>query len=570
MTKLTAIQPNTAPFFENSPELSRGGSPEFSLYLWNRIRDRGAEPRHHSGYADDDAQRLEFLEGARLYGLELVDLDDPAELERLRSMHPPRHPLQPQQLKMADTLNRSFDSYAVEIPRRASKTTTIFCWLLGRLKCRPAYQVTFSAQNGVAGSRRLREWANKLDAITPPDDADLPPWLQGKPRRSRAAERHTALFGIDPVQKQHATGGRGFRIMRGEVGKGIYFDNGSQLLVLKPDADAYRGEAADVSWIDEAQEIDPDEGADLMAGIVPLQDTKPGSAIVISGTAGEERRGPFWEELHRLRETDPDVGGIDYAADPLTPWDDIEDENRAMAILAEVHPGVGTLTTIDKMRKNWRKLPRPQWAREYLSLWPEGYGLTAIRSDLWDAARTETKKRRPSRVAFGWDTRPGGKSSAVCAAWRDSRGVAHVELVAHRLGTSWLPKLGADLSANYTGSTLAYDDIAEGKATALEMQRLRPRPRVRIISYRDMASGCVQFMRDLEAGNLRHYDQPGLDDAAAHATKREVRGDQGVWLWSSDGAGDVSPLVAATRALTNWDKHYARAKADDYEGLITA
>src|SRR5690606_38070130 len=275
-----------------------------------------------------------------------------------------------------DALAADLDQYVVEMPRRASKTTTIFCILLGRCARRAGYQVTFSAQNGVAGSRRLREWANRLDAVNPPEDADLPPWMRGRPSKpTKAAQRAVALFGDDLLPQQDAQRqGRGFRILKGEVGKGIYFDNGSQFLVLKPDADAYRGEAADVSWLDEAQEIDPDEGADLLAGIVPLQDTREGSAIVISGTAGEARVGPFWEHLDRLRSSDSDMGGLDFAADEDTPWELIDNkspanEDYAMQLLAEVHPGIGSLTTDEKMRKNWRKLPTPQWAREYLSIW---------------------------------------------------------------------------------------------------------------------------------------------------------------------------------------------------------
>jgi hypothetical protein len=70
-----------------------------------------------------------------------------------------------------------------------------------------------------------------------------------------------------------------FRILAGEVGKGIYWANGSQLLVFKPDESAVRGEAADVFWLDEAQDVDLDDAAELLAGLKPLMDTKPGAAL---------------------------------------------------------------------------------------------------------------------------------------------------------------------------------------------------------------------------------------------------------------------------------------------------
>ncbi|MBL5972439.1 MAG: hypothetical protein D3X82_01315 [Candidatus Leucobacter sulfamidivorax] len=548
---------DSSAFFEQSSEPPHGGSTEFSLYLWERVKGGAIRPQWGGPESDDPELRLEFLRGARSMGYELVDLDDPAELARLKAMRPIRYPLQPQQLVIVDHLNAAgLDEYVVEIPRRASKTTTIFCWLHGRCLSRPDYFVTFSAQSGVKGSARLREWANQLDRVQPADDADLPPWLRGtRPKRPPQA---LALFGEDQLTAPPPAG-RGFRIMRGEVGKGIYYDNGSKVLVLKPDAESYRGEAGDVSWIDEAQEIDPEEGADLLAGIIPLQDTREDAALVISGTAGEARIGPFWERVNKLRSRDPDIGGVDYAAHEDTPWEVIEDEDQAMELLARIHPGIGTLTTLEKMRKNWRKLPKPQWAREYLSMWPETFGQTAIAADQWQRGALQAKPKRPARVAFGLAIKPGGSVAAICAAWRTPLGLAYVEVVDHRQGTQWLPARMQELTRTYRGSTIAYDKIGEAEQTATEAAVLKPRPAMRVQTYNENAAGCIQVLRDLERGTLRHADQVGLNAAVEIAAKREVRGsDRGVWLWTpAEKGGDITCLDAATRALRNWDQHYA-------------
>jgi hypothetical protein len=69
----------------------------------------------------------------------------------------------------------------------------------------------------------------------------------------------------------------------------------------------------------------------------------------------------------------------------------------------------------------------------------------------------------------------------------------------------------------------------------------------------------VQLLRDLERGTLRHpAAQSGLNAAVQVAARREVRGEaRGVWLWAvGPEGGDITPLVAATRALRNWDMHY--------------
>lgn len=538
MVNATAVEND---FFEKPSIPPPVGTPLFFLRSWENEKAAGISPAYYSDGDTDENKRLEFLRGAELLGL----LGNPDTLK-------------PQQYLIADALNADCDAFAVQMPRRASKTTTIFMLLLGRCALRPNYQVTFSAQSGVASTRRFREWANRLDRITPPPYDD--PF-----NRPRARRNVVALFGDDEINELD----RGFRILRGAANQRIEFDNGSSFIVLKPEAEAYRGEAADVSWIDEAQEIDPMEGEDLLAAILPLQDTRPGASLIISGTAGEARTGIFWDYLERARGGDETIGIVDFAAPEDTEWELIEDEERAMELLKTCHPGIGTLTTLDKMVKNYRSMAKPQWAREYLSMWPETFGTTAIQPEQWDHARLKTKKPKPPKVAFGLAIKPGGSASAIVAAWRDKQNVAHIEVVDHRQGTSWLPKRMQELSAKYRGSTIAYDDIGEGKATAVECAPLQPKVKLKMQTYRETSAGCIQFLRELDRGSLKHFDQVGLNEAVVRAGKREIRGDHGMWLWTTMQPGDdITCLDAATRALRNWDQHFAKTTGEGAAGII--
>lgn len=558
--------------FDSSSVPPPGGSTEFSPQVWEKVRSRGIAPSSVGALNDSPKLRAEFLAGARLLGFELVDLDDLEAVAALHDREIPLDALQPQQLITADALNAGMRKTIVEEPRRSSKTTTILAWALGRCVSRPRYKVTFSAQTGAMGVQALDDWArDMLDRVNPPDDLDIPPWLRGVRTKPKAQQRAEALFGMDAIPFDNpTTAGRGFRILRGNTKAGIYFDNGSSLVVVRPEASAYRGRAADVSWIDEAQEIDPDASDDLLAGILPLQDTRPGSMVVVSGTAGEARVGLMWKLLDQLRAGDPTIGGIDYAAPEETPWEVIEDEDAAMELLKRWHPGVDTLTTIEQMRDNYRSFSLPKWAREYLSIWPETFGVAVVDPTRWADGKLKRFPPRPQRVAFGFAIKPGGSVGCIAVAWRNSSGIAYVEVVDHRQGTSWMGAVAQHLSKTYRGSTIAYDDIGEGKATATELARLTPKPRLRVQTYTEIAAGCVQILRDIERGLLRHSDQAMLNDAIAHTAKRQVRGnDRGIWLWTptEDGA-DITPLDAATRALRNWDQHFARSGGR--AGVVTA
>ena len=565
--------------FENSSVPPLAGSTEFSLYLWDAMRNRGIRPEFVGPLNEDDALRLEFLEGARSMGYELVDLDDLDTIAAMAAESPKRFPLQPQQLWIVDALNAAgivedIDEAVIEAMRRASKTTTIFMWCHGRCLSRSGYQVTFSAQSGVKSSARLREWKSRLDRTEPDPEAlaGVPPWKRGLRAQPKAIARQIALFGEElvPMTVEPESTSRRFRILMGEVGKGIYYGNDSTFLVLKPDADAYRGEAGDISWIDEAQELEPEAGADLLAGIIPLQDTRPNSALVVSGTAGEIRLGPLWERIERLRDGGL-IAGADYCFPPDTPWEEIENEEAAMTLIEMHHPGVGTLTSLTKMRTNWRKMAKPKWAREYGSLWPETFGERAIPGDWWTNTEVGKRPPLPRRVAFGYSVKPGGGVAAIVAAYRDRKGRAVIEVVDHRSGTLWMPKRLQELSRKYPGCTIAYDDIAEGKATATEATNLRPKPRLRMQTYRETAAGCIQILRDLERGKLIHFTgQTGLDNAVERAGKRQIRNDNGVWLFTPMEYGDdITCLDAAVRALRNWDQHYA-AKSTDETGIVAA
>jgi len=69
------------------------------------------------------------------------------------------------------------------------------------------------------------------------------------------------------------------------------------------------------------------------------------------------------------------------------------------------------------------------------------------------------------------------------------------------------------------------------------------------VSAREYQQACGEFLSAVEGGRVRHIDQKALNIAVAAAGRRDV-GKEGGWVWVRPGGIDISPLKAATLALS--------------------
>jgi hypothetical protein len=493
----TAIASDTSSFENDSYTLARPLQDSLPQE-WETIRDGHIQPLHASKFSDDVAMREEFLAGAELLGL----------LEDGQTIHP-------QQLMVSDIIGTGEETVVIEMPRRSSKTTSILCALLGRCLTRPRYKVTFSAQSGTKSAEFFRDWLADLELHQ--GDAPESAW-PFKPRLQAGSMMLT-------------------------------FKNGSTFKVLNtPTAKALRGGAADVVWFDESQEFGPEQSAELKAGALPLMDTRDDAQLILSGTAGEFRAGWFWDTLETGREAGAGVAILEFAAPADTTHEDIDNENVWQA----AHPGIGSLTTLTKMRARRAAFADPEWSREYLGLWPVSADSAIISSAVWEGAGLSKKMSYPESFALGYDVSPNGSTAAIVAAWRVD-GVAYVELIEHQSGSSWVRDRVTALSTKYRAS-IGYDSIGTNKTISEEIQRSRSsaRSRLKPVTYKDLPQSCVTFLRDLEDGKLHHFNQGGMNDAATFAAKRSLG--EASWAWGRVASGgDIVPLVAATMALRVFD-----------------
>ncbi len=419
----------------------------------------------------------------------------------------------PQQVELAGVLGAGARFNGILLPRRSSKTTTLFVWALGRCLTMDGRRIAYTAATS------------------------------GKAARDR--------FVKDIVPAIERSGLSGFSIKRAAGLERVEFSNGSLFQVLAPNGAELRGQAFDDVIIDEAGEATPQDGHDLLAAALPTMDTTPDGQLVLAGTAGEGRDGNLlWDQLVRGREG---VGGIlEYATGDL----DIgarETWEQVSALLLQAHPGVGTLTTLEAVKGNWDRMPAAQFAREYLGIWGTA-GMASNLFDLgaWGASALDVNRlpSPPERFALAMSAAPGQQAAAIVAAWREN-GNAHLLLIDHRQGTRWLADAANRLALRYR-IPIVHDNFGVVLVEADKMSRMKPRGQLAPTTIQQTTTAAAKLVEEVADGVVRHYDQEPLNAAVNLAQRRKV-GDKAFAFGRSDIMDDISPVEAAALALHAYD-----------------
>lgn len=495
----------TTALFEYEPTAHACGPLPFSPYVAPRKRRNGAAPTFISRIPrETDIATAVF--GSELQGL----------------------PLLPQGEQIAGVLEARdrdelplYPTVVILVPRRATKTTSIWNVILGRCRQHPGHKVAVTAQDGLRARNRMREVMRALQARDFEGDKN-PANRLGKLRWSNGEEA-------------------------------IEYDNGSRIWVVPPEAGAFRGEAADTMFFDEAGELSLQRSEDLVAGALPLMDTRPMGQVIIAGTPAKTRAGLLWSTLEAGRAGDKSIGVVDYSIKDTEPSVIYPDDGGPAVlnekVLRRVHPGIGTLTTLKKMRDRFAKMDLATFEREYLCRFPLTDTSSALDIEQWEAAAAEALPPRPDRVGLAFDVAPDSTAAALVAAWRDDDGVAHLEVLAYRPGTSWLPAAAREAHRKHR-TPIAHDTIGANTDPADQMHRQRVGLAPQ--NLRAMQGAASRFVTELDEGRLRHYRQPDLDRAVEGAAWRTV-GEGGRLFGRKASTHEVSPLVAASVALWQFD-----------------
>jgi phage terminase large subunit-like protein len=187
-----------------------------------------------------------------------------------------------------------------------------------------------------------------------------------------------------------------------------------------------------------------------------------------------------------------------------------------------------------------------EFSRERLGIREGGDGSAGVIQQARWAELAMPVPTRIESVAYGLAVAPDASWSSVGSAGRLPGGDLYVDNVRFAEGTAWVTKFLVELHGNKrlpiridpAGSEGAF--IRPLKEAGVEVVE---------VGAREYQQACGEVLAAVEGRRIRHIDQTSLNRAVAAAGRRSV-GKEGGWVWVRPTAIDISPLKAATLALS--------------------
>lgn len=335
---------------------------------------------------------------------------------------------------------------------------------------------------------------------------------------------------------------RQVRIIRTGAGEqGIELHTGERLRFLARSRSSIRGFSADVVYFDEAFELP----VATIGSVLPALSARPNPQAWYFSSA-PHFTSEFLHSLLRRAESD-DPGSLFLQAwenDADTRPDDVEAWRR-------VNPALGTRIEESFVASEMRTLcgtPEgvAEFKRERLGIREGGDGSAGVISQAkWSELGVPVPPRIDS-VAYGLAVAADASWSSVGSAGRLPGGDLYIDTVQFQEGTSWVVGFLAEL---YNRKRLPIRIDPAGSEGAFIRPLREEGVEVIEVGGREYQQACGELLAAIDAGRVRHINQTPLNRAVAAAGRRDV-GKEGGWVWVRPGAVDISPLKAATLALS--------------------
>lgn len=510
-----------APSFESPEEPPRDSGELFFTDRLDALRNEALPPRFLSIHSRTLEGRQELVRGAELLRFH----GDRAKAG---------YSIQPQQVLLSDCLDTPHDFMALLMPRRSFKTSTLFAKALGRISTREDYMVAYSmATTGIKTRTRFRD-----DIVKP-------------------------LEYLYPDPKE-----RPFKIVKAGGSERIeWISTGSVFAFLPPKGDSFRSDAWDWIIVDEAGSADAEMTADLLAGAVATQDTRPGAQFTVTGTAPKFRTGNLlWDTLEKGRAATAGIAILEYSVEQDVTVEDITTDSKKdwakfEPLILSAHPNIGRVTSLARMQVSFEAVPIEDVLTDYLGVAGEDGQTNFINMVNWRAHGIDGDLPDvPDNFALALSVNNAGNCASIMAVWRDSKKRVCIGVLDNRVGTEWVDARARALARKYR-TPIVYDSgVGAVRGVIEKMEKARPKPRLTPYDWNAVSTAATILLSEIETGNFMHWNQPALDRAVEGAKKRGSVDTKRWGFGRISDEYDITPLEAASIGLRAYDEAKPRTR----------
>ena len=351
------------------------------------------------------------------------------------------------------------------------------------------------------------------------------------------------------------------RVLTGKGDEAIELKSGQRLRFIARSKVSGRGFSGDCVILDEAFEL-PEAS---IAALLPTMSARPNPQLWYTSSAVDRDHHKEGHVLARLRQRgiagEPGLTYAEWSAadrDCLTDADlaQLRTDRRAWA---QANPGKGIRITEEFIGRELASLAAKSFEVERLGIgdWPteDVDRWLVIPRDQWLALIDMESQpiRRPHEVAFAVEMSWDRSSAVIGVCGRREDGLYHVEIPTDADGRAdyrsgpphWLPPRLKQLVDQWRPARVVINGkgpagtlIADIEALGVEVYQP---------TYVELGQAFGRFRDTVEAGGLRHLNEPVLSTALAGAVSRKV-GDAHMWDMK-EASTDSAPLIVATNAL---------------------
>lgn len=302
--------------------------------------------------------------------------------------------------------------------------------------------------------------------------------------------------------------------------------------------------------VDEAQHVQ----GEMLASSSPTQAVNPNPQTNYIGSAGVDGKSDWWWNLRvrALKDTGGAFSWLEHSAERLElspdgrvlqiPPEDVTDR----AVWALANPALGTRIPERFLAEQLENLGPALFAREHLCVWDPYPGASEgfLPFDQWGKLVISPPESQRT-VCYGLSATE--TSATFSSASRLPNGDLYMDVVEHKQGTSWVVDSARERFLRKRIPVRVHPGGPEGafvrplREAGVEVIEVTPR---------DYQHACGEILDTVKNGTIHHLGQSELDRAVRAVERRDV-GQEGGWVWADPPSGvDLSPLRAATLALT--------------------